>query len=139
MIRLVIALAALLLAGTVTASAQAYPQRPVRFILQFGPGAGVDITARMIADKLSARWGKAVVVENRPGGDGLVAINAFTSANDDHTLLFVPTSAFTAHPYTHEKLPYDSERDLLPIVNVTTIVIALCAPESLNVKSLGDW
>jgi tripartite-type tricarboxylate transporter receptor subunit TctC len=76
MIRFVIALAALLLAGVATASGQTYPQRPVRFILQFGPGAGVDITARMLAERLSARWGKAVVVENRPGGDGLVAINA---------------------------------------------------------------
>jgi len=99
MVRFAITLAAVLFTSAVTASAQTYPQRPVRFILQFGPGAGVDITARMIADRLSARWGKAVVVENRPGGDGLVAINAFTSANDDHTLLFVPTSAFTAHPY----------------------------------------
>jgi hypothetical protein len=80
------------------------------------------------ADKLAARWGKPVVIENRPGGDGLVAINAFTSANDDHTLLFVPASTFTAHPYAHEKLPYDAERDLLPIDNVTTIVIALCGP-----------
>ena len=138
--RILIALAALFLTGAVTAaSAQTYPQRPVRFILQFGPGAGVDITARLLGERLSARWGKPVVIENRPGGDGLVAINAFTSANDDHTLLFVPGSAFTAHPYTHDKLPYDSERDLLPIVNVTTIVIALSAPDSLNVKSLGEF
>ena len=129
MLRLLIALAALCAASAMNpASAQSYPQRPVRFILQFGPGAGVDITARMIADRLSQRWGKAVVVENRPGGDGLVAINAFTSANDDHTLLFVPTSAFTAHPYTHDKLPYDSERDLIPIVSVTTIVVAFAVP-----------
>jgi tripartite-type tricarboxylate transporter receptor subunit TctC len=139
MVRLVIALAALFLAGAVTASAQSYPQRAVRFILPFGPAAGVDITARLLADKLSTRWGKPVVVENRPGGDGLVAINAFISANDDHTLLFVPASTYTAHPYSHEKLPYDAERDLQPIVNVTTIVIALCAPESLNVKSMADW
>jgi tripartite-type tricarboxylate transporter receptor subunit TctC len=139
MVRFVIALAAMVLAGAVTASAQSYPQRAVRFILPFGPAAGVDITARLLADKLSTRWGKPVVVENRPGGDGLVAINAFISASDDHTLLFVPASTYTAHPYTHEKLPYDAERDLQPIVNVTTIVIALCAPESLNVKSLGDW
>ena len=139
MVRFVIALAALLLAGAVTASAQSYPQRAVRFILPFGPAAGVDITARLLADKLSTRWGKPVVIENRPGGDGLVAINAFISANDDHTLLFVPASTYTAHPYSHEKLPYDAERDLQPIVNVTTIVIALCAPESLNVKSLGEW
>src|SRR5471032_996222 len=137
MLRLVIALTTLFFAGVVTVSAQTYPQRPVRFILQFG--AGVDITARLIAEKLSARWGKAVVVENRPGGDGLVAINAFTSANDDHTLLFVPASTYTAHPYTHDKLPYDGVRDLLPIVNVTTIVIALCIPESLKVATLGDF
>jgi tripartite-type tricarboxylate transporter receptor subunit TctC len=139
MVRFVIALAAMFLAGAVTASAQSYPQRAVRFILPFGPAAGVDITARLLADKLSTRWGKPVVVENRPGGDGLVAINAFISANDDHTLLFVPASTYTAHPYSQEKLPYDAERDLQPIVNVTTIVIALCAPESLNVKSMAEW
>jgi tripartite-type tricarboxylate transporter receptor subunit TctC len=135
---LVIGLAASVDSVTV-ASAQSYPQRAVKFILPFGPAAGVDITARLLGDKLSARWGKPVVIENRPGGDGLVAINAFTSANDDHTLLFVPASTFTAHPYVHEKLPYNAERDLLPIVNVTTIVIALSAPESLNVRSLGEF
>jgi len=140
MLRLLIALAALCAASAMNpASAQSYPQRPVRFILQFGPGAGVDITARMIADRLSQRWGKAVVVENRPGGDGLVAINAFTSANDDHTLLFVPTSAFTAHPYTHDKLPYDSERDLIPIVSVTTIVVAFAVPGDSPIKSLSEF
>ena len=125
--------------GLTSASAESYPQRAVRFILPFGPGAGVDITARMLAERLAARWGKPVVVENRPGGDGIVAINAFTSAQDDHTLLFVPTSTFTAHPYTHDKLPYDPQRDLLPIATVTVIVIALASPESLKVASLGDF
>lgn len=139
MARFVVALALLLFAGLGTAGAQSYPQRPVRFILPFGPAAGVDITARLLADKLSQRWGKAVVVENRPGGDGLVAINAFTSADDDHTLLFVPASTYTAHPYTKDKVPYDAERDLNPIVNVTVIVIALCVPEALNVKSLREF
>jgi tripartite-type tricarboxylate transporter receptor subunit TctC len=142
MCRFLITLAAALLVsihGLAPACAQSYPQRPVRFILPFGPGSGVDITARLIGEKLSVRWGKPAVVENRPGGDGLVAINAFTSANDDHTLLFVPASTFTAHPYTKDKLPYDSERDLLPIVNVTVIVIALGVPEALNVKSLAEF
>src|ERR1700730_16733524 len=138
MIALVIGLVASVNSVTV-ASAQTYPQRAVKFILPFGPAAGVDITARLLGDKLAARWGKPVVIENRPGGDGLVANNAFISANDDHTLLFVPASTFTAHPYAHEKLPYDAERDLLPITNVTTIVIALSAPESLNVKTLGEF
>jgi tripartite-type tricarboxylate transporter receptor subunit TctC len=142
MLRFVSALAIALiisLSGESVALAQTYPQRAVKFILPFGPAAGVDITARLLGEKLAARWGKPVVVENRPGGDGLVAITAFTSANDDHTLLFVPASTFTAHPYAHEKLPYDAERDLLPITSVTTIVIALSAPVSLNVKTLGEF
>jgi tripartite-type tricarboxylate transporter receptor subunit TctC len=142
MSRVILFVAATLLAalhGLAPASAQSYPQRAVRFILPFGPGAGVDITARMLAERLAARWGKPVVVENRPGGDGIVAINVFITANDDHTLLFVPTSTFTAHPYTHDKLPYDPERDLLPIATVTVIVIALASPESLKLGSLGDF
>jgi tripartite-type tricarboxylate transporter receptor subunit TctC len=139
MYRFLISLAAVLMAATTAAHAQTYPQRAVRFILPFGPAAGVDITARLIADKLSAKWGKPVVVENRPGGDGLVAINAFISANDDHTLLFVPASTFTAHPYSQEKLPYDAERDLLPIVNITEIVVALSSPTALGVKTLGEF
>ena len=142
MSRFLVAFVTALLAGALApapASAQTYPQRAVRFILPFGPASGVDITARLIGDRLAARWGKPVVVENRPGGDGLVAINAFTSANDDHTLLFVPASTFTAHPYTRDNLPYDAERDLLPIVNVTVIVIALSVPESLPVGSLADF
>ena len=62
-----------------------------------------------------AKWGKPVVVENKPGGDAIVAITAFTGANDDHTLLMAPTSTFTAHPFLHEKLPYDV-KELVPIV-----------------------
>jgi tripartite-type tricarboxylate transporter receptor subunit TctC len=142
MLRLAMALVLVVLAdiGSMSVSAaETYPQRPVKFILPFGPAAGSDITARLLGEKLAARWGKPVVIENRPGGDGLVAITTFTSANDDHTLLFVPASTYTAHPYTHEKLPYDAERDLLPIVNVTTIVIALSVPEFLNVKTLGEF
>jgi tripartite-type tricarboxylate transporter receptor subunit TctC len=142
MSRLILFAAAALVAvwhGLAPASAQSYPQRAVRFVLPFGPSAGVDITARMLAEPLAARWGKPVVVENRPGGDGIVAINTFTSANDDHTLLFVPTSTFTAHPYTHDKLPYDSERDLLPITTVTVIVVALSSPASLKLGSVGDF
>src|SRR5581483_6067050 len=67
---------------------QQWPQRPVRFIIPFGPGAGADIGARLIQEKLSTRWGKPVVIENRPGGDSFIAIQAMLSANDDHTFLW---------------------------------------------------
>ena len=81
-----------------SAAADAWPTRPVRFIITLGPGSGVDIGARLFADKLSAKWGQPVVVENRPGGDGMVAITSFLQAHDDHVLLVSPVSSFTAHP-----------------------------------------
>ncbi len=124
-------------AAAQTTPAQAWPQRSVKFMLPLGPGSGADLGARLIAEKLSAKWGQPVVVENRPGGDGFVAINAFVSAHDDHILLFGPASSFTAHPFLHEKLPYDP-RDLSPVARVSSTVIALGAPPSLDVKSLGD-
>ena len=62
-------------------------------------GSGTDIGGRLLADRLTQKWGQSVVIENKPGGDGIVAINAFVSAKDDHVLLLSPTSAFIAHPY----------------------------------------
>jgi len=129
-------LSAIVLSG-MHAAAQTWPQRPVKMLLPLGPGSGADIGARLIAEKLSARWGQPVVVENRPGGDGFVAITAFTSARDDHTLLFGPASSFTAHPYLHAKLPYDP-RDLTPVARVSATLITLGVPPSLNVKSLAE-
>jgi len=128
--------ATLSLAGN--ASAQSYPQRTVKFILPFGPASGTDITARLVADRLAARWGKAVVIENRPGGDGLVAINAFIAANDDHTLLWVPVGTFAVHPYEKDKLSYDAERDLVPIANVSSLFLAVTVSNALNVGSLRE-
>ena len=81
--------------------------------------------------------GPAVVVENRPGGDGFVAITAFLSAHDDHMLFFGPAASFTAHPYLHDKLPYDP-RDLAPVARVSATLISLTAPPQLDVNSLGD-
>jgi tripartite-type tricarboxylate transporter receptor subunit TctC len=121
-----------------TARAQAYPTRTVRIIVPFGPASGTDIAGRLFADRLAARWGKPVVVENRPGGDGLVAISAFVGANDDHALLLVPAGTFAVHPYEHDKLPYDAERDLLPIAGLAVIVLALTVSGSLGVGSLDE-
>ncbi len=115
----------------------AWPQHTVRFILPLGPGAGSDIGARLFADRLTARWGQPVVIENRPGGDGFVAITAFLGAHDDHTLLFAPTSTFTAHPILHRKLPYDPH-DLVPIARITNTLISISVPASLNVSSLDQ-
>jgi tripartite-type tricarboxylate transporter receptor subunit TctC len=124
-------------ASAQSTSPQSWPQRPVKFILPLGPGSGADIGARLIAEKLSAKWGQPVVVENRPGGDGFVAITAFLGARDDHTLFYGPAASFTAHPYLHEKLPYDP-RDLAPVARVSATLISLTVPPQLNVNSLGE-
>jgi tripartite-type tricarboxylate transporter receptor subunit TctC len=119
------------------AAEQPWPQRPVRFILPLGPGSGSDIGARLFAERLTARWGQPVVIENRPGGDALVAIMAFIGAHDDHTLLFAPTSTFTAHTVLHSKLPYDP-RELAPIARITNTLIALSVPASLNIGTIAE-
>jgi tripartite-type tricarboxylate transporter receptor subunit TctC len=133
------AIAALVLT-TAPSSAQTptWPQRPVRFILPLGPGAGVDIIARLFADRLSARWGQPVVVENKPGGDAFVAINMVIGARDDHVLLFAPASTFTAHPYLHDKLPYDI-KDLVPVARVTNTLIGVGVPTSLGVNTMAEF
>jgi len=133
------AIAALVLT-TAPSSAQTptWPQRPVRFILPLGPGAGVDIIARLFADRLSARWGQPVVVENKPGGDAFVAINTVIGARDDHVLLFAPASTFTAHPYLHDKLPYDI-KDLVPVARVTNTLIGVGVPTSLGVNTMAEF
>src|SRR4051812_27084656 len=119
------------------AAAQTWPQRTVKLILTLGPGSGADIGARLIAENLTARWGQPVVVENRPGGDAIVAINAFVSARDDHVLLLSPSSAFIAHPYVYDKLSYNP-RDLSPVARISSTLISISVPPSLNVSSLND-
>ena len=124
------------LVGSATPSlAQAWPQRTVRFILTLGPGSGTDIGGRLLADRLTKKWGQPVVIENRPGGDGIVAINAFVSAKDDHILLLSPTSSFIAHPWVHENRPYQSS-DLAPIARVSNTIIGISVPIDMLVNSL---
>jgi tripartite-type tricarboxylate transporter receptor subunit TctC len=119
-------------------SALNWPQRPVKFIIPFGPGAGADIGARLIQEKLSARWGKPVVIDNRPGGDSIIAIQAMLSANEDHTFLWGPSGNFIVHPYLYQKLTYNPD-DLLPIASFSSTVLSVGVPESLGVSDLADF
>jgi tripartite-type tricarboxylate transporter receptor subunit TctC len=120
------------------AQAPAWPQRPVKFIIPFGPGAGADIGARLIQEKLSARWGKPVVIDNRPGGDSIIAIQAMLSANDDHTFLWGPSGNFIVHPYQYQKLSYNPD-DILPIASFSATVLSVGVPASLGAADLADF
>jgi tripartite-type tricarboxylate transporter receptor subunit TctC len=104
------------------AQAQSWPTRTVKLIVPFGPGAGADIGARLFAERLTKIWGQPVVVENKPGGDSIVAIQAFLGANDDHTLLFGPLGNFTVHPFNYRKLPYNPAH-LIPVVRASNTIL----------------
>ncbi len=135
--RTLLAIVILCAAVSAAAAQQSWPQRTVRLVLPLGPGSGADIAARLVADKLAKRWDQAVVVENRPGGDAIVAISAFVNARDDHFLLFSPSSSFTAHPYMHDNLPYQPG-DLAPIAKVSNTVIAVTVNTALPANSFNE-
>src|SRR6266545_3208811 len=97
------------------ARADAWPQGPVRLVTPFPSGTGGDVSARLFAEKLSSLWGKPVVIENRPGADGIIALTAVLGARDDHTLLYSNGGPFTSNLFSHEKLPYDADLDFVPI------------------------
>jgi tripartite-type tricarboxylate transporter receptor subunit TctC len=136
-----LALQSLLAVSTVAVHAQTaqWPQRNVRFIIPFGPGSGADISARLIADPLQQKWGKPVIIENRPGGDAMIAINAFVGAQDDHTLLYAAAASFVAHPYNYDTLSYSYEKDLLPIARISITLMAVGVPQSLGMANLKDF
>ncbi len=117
---------------------QNWPQRAVRLIVPLAPGSATDVTARLYAERLAVRWGEPVVVENRPGPDGLIAVNAFVSATDKHTLLFSFGGPVTINPILYDKLPYDPKRDLVPIVSASDSFLAIAANSDSNMNSLGD-
>jgi tripartite-type tricarboxylate transporter receptor subunit TctC len=118
--------------------AQSWPERPVRLIVPLGPGSATDVTARLYAERLALRWGKPVVIENRPGADAIIAATAFVGARDQHTLLFSFGGPVTINPATHATLPYDPQRDLVPIVSAADSFLAVAVTSSLNVNSLDE-
>ena len=125
------------LSAAVTQTSPPWPSRTVRFILTLGPGSGTDIGGRLLADRLAKKWGQSVVIENRPGGDGIVGITAFIGAKDDHILLLSPSSSFVAHPYLHDNLPYKPE-DLAPIARVSSTFVGITVPVASPVHSLDE-
>lgn len=121
-----------------TSHAQSWPQRGVKLILPLQAGSATDVTARLFAERLSERWGKPVVVENRPGPDGLVAVTAFVSARDDHTLLFSIGGPVTINPVVHGKLPYDPKLDLVPIVSASDSFLTVATASALGINTVGE-
>ena len=114
---LAVGLAATLGLAPQWAAAQQFPTKPVRIITPFPVGGGPDGVARLVADKLSKTWGQSVVVENRPGGNGFIAIDAFKrGAKDGHDLIVLDNVHLAAYPSLFKKLPYDTAKDFDPLL-----------------------
>ncbi|MDB5841381.1 MAG: transporter substrate-binding protein [Herminiimonas sp.] len=111
----------LLALGAATAQAQDYPSKPIRLLVPFAPGGVVDVTARILSQKLTERLGWNIIVDNRPGGNGFIAVSAAAkSAPDGYTLLMAHTGEFAVNPAVFAKIiPYDLEKDFSPITMIS--------------------
>lgn len=126
-----------LLVASLPAAAQ-YPTKPVRMVVAFAPGGGVDITARFVAAKLTERWGKPVVVENRPGAAGNIGTEAVArSAPDGYTLLMA-FSSYASNAALYPSLPFDVTRDFASITLVATAPVLVVASPKAPAKTLGE-
>jgi tripartite-type tricarboxylate transporter receptor subunit TctC len=120
-----------------SAYAEEFPTRTVTIVSPYQAGGTSDIIARILAQKLSERWGKSVIIENRPGANGGIGVTAVThAAADGHTLLAVASSALTINPLFYPKLPYNVERDLAPITRTGTVTNVLVINPQVPVASV---
>ncbi len=134
---LVVALGAM--AWAPHSSAQPYPSRPIRVVVGFAPGGGPDIVARLVSEPLAARLGQPVVVDNRPGANGIIGAEIVSkSSADGHTVL-VTSASFAINPSIYRKLPFDPVQDFTPVTNLANGGgLFLAVHPSLPVKTLAD-
>jgi tripartite-type tricarboxylate transporter receptor subunit TctC len=120
-------------------AAQAWPDKPVRIVVAYPPGGGIDVMARQIAEKLTAGWRQTVLVENRPGANTIIAADAVAKAPaDGHTVLMTSDATFSINPHLYAKLPYDAERDFVPVTMLVLLQQLLVAHPSLPADTLAD-
>ncbi|WP_068014084.1 Bug family tripartite tricarboxylate transporter substrate binding protein [Rhodoplanes sp. Z2-YC6860] len=136
---LICGLAILLAPATASAQSPVWPQHTVRLITPLGPGSGMDASARVFAERLSAKWGQPVVVENRQGADGILAVQSFLSDRDNHSLMFAFAGLLSINPLIHgDKLPYDV-RDVVPVASAIDSTLALTVSDTLKLGTLADF
>ena len=116
-----------------------YPNRPVRVVIPQAAGGAVDVAWRPIAQKLTEAWGQQVIVDNRPGANGIIGMEAVAKSKPDgYTLGTGFTSALTINPHVYKSLPYDTFRDFVPVTQVVINTIALVVNPYLPVRTAKD-
>ncbi|MGQ0524238.1 MAG: Bug family tripartite tricarboxylate transporter substrate binding protein [Betaproteobacteria bacterium] len=133
--------AVILLACTLPAAvmAQRYPERPVRLVVGFAPGGSTDVTARIIAERLTVAFGQQVIVDNRSGAGGNIGADIVAKSNPDgHTVLMATTGVMAFNHYLYAKLPYSAEKDLAAVTQIGSLPLILLVPASLPAKSVQE-
>src|SRR5689334_23706274 len=133
------ALCAALTVAVSGALAQAtYPSRPIRLIVPFAAGGGLEITARSIAQKLTAKHGQLIVIDNRPGAATIVGSDIASKATPDGYTLLMITTTFAINPSLYAKLPYDPLRDFAPVTQINSVPNILVVNPSLAAHSVRE-
>src|SRR5882724_2332840 len=121
------------------AQAQTYPTKPIHILVPYAPGGISDIAARIVGAKLTEAWGQQVVVENKPGGNGFIAMTAGAkAAPDGYTLVMATVGDVAINPALFKDMPYDVERDLAPIAMVSDAPLVLAVHGAAPYKSVAD-
>ena len=134
------ALALAAAAATPLAVAQAWPAKHVKLIVNFPPGGAADVIGRALAQTLGDKLKQQVVVENRPGANGNLGADAVAkSAGDGYTILMSSGGAVTVNPFLYTKMPFDAERDLVPVASVARVLVFLMAHPSVPANSVAEF
>lgn len=123
----------------VTGAAQGYPAKPIRIIVPFTPGTGIDILARTAGQKLNERWGQGIVIENRPGASGNIGNEVVARSAPDGYALMVTANTFAIAPALSKTLPFDPVRDFAPVTEMATGTMALAVHPSLPAVSVAAF
>ena len=143
--RRIFLLAAGLMAATVhlpvlAQGTTAYPSKPIRILVPLAPGGGVDTIARKLAEKLRPELKQTIIVDNKPGGAGIIAIDAVAKAPPDgYTIALVASSMITVNPHVLRKIPYDTTKDLVAVVQVGTTPLVLLVNANNPAKTLKEF
>ena len=120
------------------AQTSGYPSRPIRLIVPFAPGGGLEITARSIGQKLTAKHGQSIVIDNRPGAATIVGTDIASKATPDGYTLLMITTTFAINPSLYGKLPYDPARDFTPVTQINSVPNILVVNPSIPAQSVRD-